>query len=84
VEFAGVFIGAICAERRCRAFLVDREAAAIPIYSGSRGVDDGNFSTATQRARLIEHINRAGKIDLVGTEPIATGVRVRLAADAAR
>jgi hypothetical protein len=77
VELASMLIGAICAERRRGALLVDREVAAIPIDRGGRGVDDGNLSTATRRARLIEHINRAGQIDLMGTEPLAMGASYR-------
>src|SRR5215472_18355127 len=72
-----MLIGAICAKRCRRALFVDPEVSAISIDRGGRGVDNGNLSMATRRARLIEHINRAGKIDLMGTEPLAMGASYR-------
>ena len=70
VEFASILIGAVCTERRCGALLVDREATAIPINRGSRGVDNRDLSMATRRSCLIENVNRAGEIDLMGAEPV--------------
>jgi hypothetical protein len=70
VELASMLIGAIRTQRYCGAFLVDREATAIPIDGGSRGIDNGDLSMATRRSRLIENVDRAGEIDLMGAEPL--------------
>jgi len=73
VKLASMLIGAICAERRCRALLVDREAPAIAINRGGRGIDDRNLSTAPRRPRLIKNVDRAGQIDLMCAQPLSMG-----------
>ena len=71
VEFAGVLVRTVCAQRRHGAFLVDRCVTAIAIHRRSRGIDDRNLPPATGRSGLIEHVDRSGEIDLVGLQPLA-------------
>ena len=80
VELATMLIGAICAEGRRRALLVDREATAISIDRGGRGVDDGNLSTATRRPRPIRCASSAARSMREGMKEMFTLQRLKIPA----
>jgi hypothetical protein len=77
VKLARTLVGAIGAQWRRRAPFVNRNDVAIAVDSRRRGVDNGDFPTIPQPARLFENVYRTREIDLVRPPPLAAGTHNR-------